>query len=298
MPPALSKEQVYGLANVFEHTAQGSVSRRIDHDDDKPWLMEWYFEYKPEAASLLSELQAYTGLNDNQSLLSELAPQHFEIAEVVQENWLEKVYQEHPPFTVGPFFVHGSHYEERVPQGQIGLQIDAATAFGSGEHGTTKGCLIAMLDLKSKGQCPWNVLDMGTGSGILAIAAWKLWQTPITAIDNDPESIRVTRRYQALNGVKDGIGAMQSACGDGFATPLCLERAPYDLIIANILAGPLKEMAQDLKAASDENGYVILSGMLHAQANDVLSIYEGLGFVEKDRIDIGKWSTLVLHNAA
>lgn len=286
------------MAAAFEDYSQGSVSRRIDHDDKKPWLMEWYFDNAPDSEGLITKLSIHASLNDNAPDISSLKADDFEIAEMVEENWLEKVYQANAPFTVGPFFIYGSHFDGEVPAGQIGLNIDAATAFGSGDHGTTKGCLIAMLDLKSAGQCPWNVLDMGTGSGILAIAAWKLWQTPITAIDNDAESIRVTRRYQDINGVKDGKGAMQTETGDGFSSPLCQRRAPYDLIIANILAGPLKEMAPDLKAVSDENGYVILSGMLHTQADEVLSVYEGLGFSKKDRIDIDKWSTLVLHNGA
>lgn len=260
--------------------------------------MEWYFEDRPDAACLLTRLSIQAGLNDTAQMLAELHNDDFEIDVVMEENWLEKVYQKHQPFTVGPFFIYGSHYEEAVPEGQIGLQIDAATAFGSGDHGTTKGCLIAMLDLKAKGQCPWNVLDMGTGSGILSIAAWKLWQTPITAIDIDAESVRVARRYQNINGVQDGQGAMQCEAGDGFAAPLCQSRAPYDLVIANILAGPLKEMAPDLKAVSDENGMVILSGMLQTQAGEVLNVYEDLGFALKDRIDIDKWSTLVLHNAS
>lgn len=295
MPPQLLETQVQDLSRAFEDLSQGSVSRRVDHDESKPWVVEWYFEDTPDPACLTARLSIQGHLNDNDMAL-DIHNTDFEIGEVAEENWLEKVYQEHAPFHVGPFFVYGSHYDGPVPDGQIGLQIDAATAFGSGDHGTTKGCLMAMLDMKAAGQCPWNVLDMGTGSGILSIAAWKLWQTPVTAIDIDPESIRVAKRYQDLNGVKDGEGAMQCAAGEGFQTPLCQHRAPYDLIIANILAGPLKEMAPDLKAVSDENGMIILSGMLRTQADEVLQVYTGLGFVLKDRIDIDKWSTLVLQN--
>lgn len=213
-------------------------------------------------------------------------------------DWLAHSYRQFPPFSVGPFFIHGSHYEGETPEGQTPLQIDAATAFGSGEHGTTKGCLQAMLDLKGRGACPWNVLDMGTGSGILAIAAWKLWKTPVLAVDNDPEAVRMAGHHRQINNVPEGPTEMTCACGDGFHEELTQKRKPYDLVIANILAGTLKEMAADLKAVSDENGYVILSGILNEQAPGVIACYEGHGLKLKNRIEIGEWSTLVLQNTA
>lgn len=213
-------------------------------------------------------------------------------------DWLAHSYRQFPPFSVGPFFIYGSHYDGSVPEGQTGLQIDAATAFGSGEHGTTKGCLQAMLDLKGRGACPWNVLDMGTGSGILAVAAWKLWKSPVLAVDNDPEAVRVAAHHQQINGVPEGATEMTCACGEGFDEELTQKRKPYDLIIANILAVVLREMAADLKAVSDENGYVILSGILNEQAEGVRACYEAQGFRLRNRIEIGEWSTLVLQNAA
>lgn len=288
-PAHLSESEVFDLASAFDDITQAASTRRIDQDDDKPWLSLWYFDNSPALQDLTSRLEIQLALYGQNLDLP--APQ---IEKLEDKNWLEEVYRAHPPFSVGPFFIYGSHFEEGAPDGQIGLMIDAATAFGSGDHGTTKGCIQAMLDLKAKGICPWNILDMGTGSGILAIAAWKLWHTPITAIDNDPEAVRIAEKYQALNEVKSGQGGMNCETGDGFNAALCAQKKPYELILANILAGPLIEMAPELKAVCDKPGYVILSGMLTTQADDVQAAYEAQSFTLKKRIDIGKWSTLSL----
>lgn len=288
-PADIDESEVYDLACAFEGLAIGHVSKRIDQDDDKPWFVQWYFDDKPEKTDLVARLGIHGQMHGRA-----LPTEGLVIDIVAEKNWLAEVYQELQPFSVGPFFIYGSHYEDGVPDGQIGLLIDAATAFGSGDHGTTKGCLQAMLDMKGKGHCPWNVLDMGTGSGILAIAAWKLWQTPITAIDNDAESVRVAEKYRDLNGVNASTSGMSCAVGDGFQSDLCQKKKPYDLVIANILAGPLIEMAGDVHAVCDHLGTIILSGMLRTQADDVRKAYEAQGFQVQRQIDIDKWSTLVL----
>lgn len=216
------------------------------------------------------------------------------IEEIKDENWLEKAYSEHAPFSVGPFYIYGSHVVDPAPAGQIGLLIDAVTAFGSGDHGTTKGCLEALVAMKEQGACPENILDMGTGSGILGIASYKLWQTSVTAIDIEEESIRVACKYRDLNHVPDDKAGMICAAGDGFHTEIVKQRAPFDLVMANILAGPLIEMAADLVAVLQKPGHVILSGMLTTQADGVQAAYTALGLSLKTRTDIGKWSTLVL----
>ena len=151
-----------------------------------------------------------------------------------------------------------------------------------------------MLDLKGQGACPWNVLDMGTGSGILAIAAWKLWKTPVLAVDNDPESIRVTQRHLEANKVPESKGHVRTLVNEGFDGSVVQDKGPYDLIIANILPGPLKNMAKDLVDCVDENGAVILSGILNEQAQDVLDIYTTLGLQHRKTLENGDWSTLLL----
>lgn len=262
---------------------------------DKNLVLEWLFESKPESDLVTARLslQAAAYEMPDPALSAEVV-----IEETPDENWLQKCYREFPPFSIGPFYIYGSHHEGQpegeVPEGQMGLQIDATTAFGSGEHETTKGCMQALLDLKGKGVCPWNILDMGTGSGILALAAWKLWKAPVLAVDNDEEAVRVTGRHAEMNGVKVGRGSLLAACGDGFKTKLVDTQKPYELIIMNILAGPVIEMAPEAAAVLDDNGYVILSGMLKEQADLVASAYEGLGLVLTGRYDLGEWTSLVL----
>lgn len=293
LPADVPDERLGALGAALEGEALSYGARRQDNDHQNPWLLEWFFEDSPPAESdVLARLLLQSQIL---GLDMPLSSGQLSTEELPNVNWLEEVYRKFQPFSVGPFFIYGSHYETGVPAEQIGLLIDAATAFGSGDHGTTKGCLQAMLDLKGTGFCPWNVLDMGTGSGILAIGAYKLWQTPVTAVDIEDESIRVARKYRALNDVPRGAkGGMFVHVGNGFADDLVLERGPYDLIIANILAGPLIEMADDALSVLDDQGRIILSGMLNDQADGVAAAYTARGLMLKNRIDIGKWSTLSL----
>lgn len=247
---------------------------------------------KPEVDDITSRLSIQIAAHSIDGI--EIKNESIEIEETPDINWLEKAYQEFEPFSIGPFYIYGSHYKEALPEHQINLQIDAATAFGSGEHETTNGCMQAMLDLKGKGACPWNILDMGTGSGILAIAAWKLWSSPILAVDNDPESVRVAARHAELNDVPLTKSGMTCDCGDGFKTPSVDVKKPYELIIANILAGPVIEMAPELVRVLDKGGYCVLSGMLNEQVDLVASAYEGEGLTLKKRYDVGEWSTLIM----
>lgn len=291
LPAAISYETVASIGQAFGGLETSfSALRQGNHLG--PWVLEWLFEDSPAPAFLDTHLREHVSAND---LPTDLG---WTIAPVPEQDWLAVSYEQFKPFSVGPFFIYGSHYDGAVPEGQIGLQIDAATAFGSGEHGTTKGCLQAMLDLKGRGACPWNVLDMGTGSGILAIAAWKLWKTPILAVDNDAEAVRVAGVHQKINGVPEGATEMTTACGDGFKETTTQKRKPYDLVIANILASALKEMAEDLTAVCDENGYVILSGILNEQTDSVIARYAPLGFSLEKKYTVGDWTSLVLQRRA
>lgn len=294
LPAELNSIETAVLSESMGDLCVAHSALRKKNTHTAPWVLEWLFAEAPDMRVLLGRVETVAALH-NISLPTEL-----DIAQedVPERNWLEYSYKQFPPFSVGPFFIYGSHYEGAVPDGQMGLQIDAATAFGSGEHGTTKGCLQAMLDLKGQGACPWNVLDMGTGSGILAIAAWKLWKTPVLAVDNDPEAVRVAERHREINKVPDSSTDMRCRCGDGFAEETVQKRKPFDLIIANILPGPLKDMAAALVDAADENGFIILSGILNEQAQGVLDVYEGLGLELRKTIEIDEWSTLLLRKPA
>lgn len=267
---------------------------RQENKHTSPWVIEWLFEEPPQESFLKGLIQTTAEIHSID------IPETFELTseDVPERDWLSYSYKQFPPFSVGPFFIYGSHYEGDVPEGQMGLQIDAATAFGSGEHGTTKGCLQVMLDLKGQGACPWNVLDMGTGSGILAIAAWKLWKTPVLAVDNDPEAVRVADRHRETNKVPDSATDMRCRCGDGFKEETVQRRKPFDLIIANILPGPLKAMAEELVDAADDNGFIILSGILNEQVQDVLGVYEAAGLELRKTLQNDEWSTLLMRKPA
>lgn len=207
-------------------------------------------------------------------------------------DWLKYVHESFPPVTVGPFFVFGSHWKETPPPGLLPLKIDAATAFGSGEHETTKGCLLALEHLKQKHPDLRSGLDMGCGSGILAIAMTKLWPVlRVLAVDIDPESIEVTRRHVQFNNAGGSIVAI---AGDGYADPAVGKTGPFDLIVANILAGPLIEFSGDLARHLKNGGYCILSGLLKRQAADVLSAHAAHGLVMEREFPINDWQTLVL----
>jgi ribosomal protein L11 methyltransferase len=290
LPADFEETDLEILGQALEDVSLGHIALREENLQAAPWKLEWIIQDKPSSTD---DFNARLHLTANLNNIDLPRPE-WQFEEIPDIDWLAHSYQQFPPFSVGPFFIYGSHFTSGVPDGQIGLQIDAATAFGSGEHGTTKGCLQAMLDLKGIGQCPWNVLDMGTGSGILAVAAWRLWKTPVLAIDNDAESVRVAAHHVAINQITADPSSVTCDFGDGFKTKIVQQKKPYDLIIANILAGPLIDMAQELAEVTDENGYVILSGMLNDQAADVLKAYETQGFALKKRYDIGEWSSLAI----
>ena len=289
LPARLTQQETTLFESLVE--SQAFTALREENRETGDWMLEWLCDHAPAVPDLLARLSVQAEIHEID--LGESIK--FDIEDVPEDrDWLAYSYKQFPPFDVGPFFVYGSHFKGEASDALIGLQIDAATAFGSGEHGTTKGCLLAMESLHEQGVCPWNILDMGTGSGILAIAAWKLWKTPVLAVDNDEEAVRVADNHKALNQISDEL---QCVHGDGFDAALVKKKKPFELIIANILAGPLKEMAEDLKAVCDDNGYVILSGILEEQSQDVIDTYEAQGLTLKDHIKRDGWSTLILHNA-
>jgi ribosomal protein L11 methyltransferase len=204
-------------------------------------------------------------------------------------DWLEATWKNFPPREIGPFYVYGSHSKSPVPDSLIGLEVNAATAFGSGEHETTTGCLLMLAKLKESHHFN-NPLDMGCGSGILAMGAAKLWNVPVTAADNDPESVRVSGENARMNGCEELITAIVS---EGFASSDVTARGPFDLIVANILAKPLCLMAQDMVQNAAEGGYIILSGLLIRQQEDVTQAYVEAGVKLVDHIHINDWATLV-----
>ncbi|MDD9901553.1 MAG: 50S ribosomal protein L11 methyltransferase [Alphaproteobacteria bacterium] len=276
----LSDALEQAVLSVFLHNRQST-----DGDD---WVLEMMMADKPDKASLYALISPILLENGVTHLARENS---FQITALEDKDWLRHVHDNFPPITAGGFFIYGTHYEGDKPDNLIPLQIDAATAFGSGEHDTTSGCLDALEHLKTAHTFK-NALDMGCGSGILAIAARKLWpDIRLTAIDIDPESINVTQRHAAMNGL-DGV--INAAAGDGYATPLAAQNAPYDLVCANILSGPLIDMAPALSKVLGHGGITVLSGLLTRQKDDVIAAHTATGLSLITATDKGDWSILVL----
>jgi ribosomal protein L11 methyltransferase len=211
-------------------------------------------------------------------------------------DWVVKSQSGLEPIRAGRFFVHTPmHYADR-PEGAISFEIDAGLAFGTGQHDTTAGCLAALDRLERDGKRYVNIADIGTGTGLLAFASLALWpEAKAIATDIDPISIDVTRDNAAINGVKLGHGAgeLLLAVADGMDHPMLAARAPYDLLIANILAGPLIELAPSFATATTPGGSVVLAGLLDTQADAVITAYEAEGMKVLERGD-GEWRVLVL----
>ncbi len=214
----------------------------------------------------------------------------FVVKPVEARDWVAENRASFQPIRAGRFFIHPTFYEGRPPAGAQSIALDAATAFGSGSHGTTKGCLLA-LDRIARRRRPRRILDMGCGSGILAIAMAKAWKRPVLAVDIDDEAVRVTAENARRNGVGNYVN---TGAGPGFAAPIMQGKRDFDLIVANILARPLIAMAPSLARALSPGGEVVLSGLLTHQENQIVAAYraQGLALVRRDRID--NWSTLVL----
>jgi ribosomal protein L11 methyltransferase len=204
---------------------------------------------------------------------------------VAERDWLAENRRAFPPQRIGRFFIHGSHWREQPPPGAMAIEIDAATAFGTGEHPTTRGCLVAFERL-AKARRFRRPRDIGTGSGILAIAAAKTLCRAVLASDLDPESARVARHHARRNGVS---GLVRVVCAGGAG-----RGCGHDLVFANILARPLMQMARDLARSVVPGGMVILSGLLRRQEAAVLASYRVQHLRLASRIVIDGWSTLVL----
>jgi ribosomal protein L11 methyltransferase len=204
-------------------------------------------------------------------------------------DWLAENQLAFPPLRIGRFFIYGSHHRGRVPAGAIGIMLDAATAFGTGEHPSTRGCLMALDDL-SRSRRFRRPLDVGTGTGILAVAAAKLLHRRVLASDIDGGAVGVARHNAARNGVA-GLVRVRRAAG---YRDRAIRKLPYDLVLSNILARPLALLARDLARTLAPGGRAVLSGLLRRQEPIVLSPHRSRGIVLQRRLVIDGWSTLVL----
>jgi ribosomal protein L11 methyltransferase len=252
------------------------TSREVSRDG--PWRIEIY------------------GQGDRTEVQAAIGPGwHWD--ELPDKDWVAENQRSFQPFTVGPFWVHPSHVTDGQPAQTIALRIDAGMAFGTGTHATTRGCLelLATLDRADAA----NAVDVGCGSGILAIAMAKLWQHPVVGGDNDAEAVAVARENAVLNGVGDLCHFVHAK---GLNHAALKARVPYDLIVANILAGPLIELSDSFSACIKPGGHALLSGLLVEQAADILTVYVRWGFTLQRSVDLETgsawWRTLLLRRVA
>jgi ribosomal protein L11 methyltransferase len=254
------------------------------------WEFFWTFEEKPDEAMIEERFAVIAGI-----VGCPVDEFFYTIEPLPDVDWLTESYAALPPFAVGSFYIYGSHYDGPFPEDKIPLLIEAATAFGSGEHGTTSCCILAIEHVKKSGFEPRNILDMGCGSGILAAAAAKLWpDVSVYAADNDIECVVVTDRHIAANEI-DNVEVYESEGYDD-ASPIW-QHAPYDFIIANILAGTLIDMAAEQSKALAAGGYLILSGTLKEQAERVENAYREHGLTLAGEFPGGEWMTLLMKKA-
>jgi ribosomal protein L11 methyltransferase len=248
----------------------------------KGWSVEVLCEQRPRAARVRVALKAIG------------APPPV-IVYVPPKNWVAETQRLLAPLRIGRFFIHGAHFEGRPPRGAIPLQIDASIAFGTGRHETTRGCLLA-LDRLARGGCRIRrPLDLGCGSGILALAVAHLWSAPVLAVDTDLNSVAVARENLRINDAADRVRVVKS---HGFGAASVRRAAPFDLIVANILAGPLCRLARGFGRHLAPGGIAILSGLMNDQEPQVIAAQERHGLRLRSRWRADDWSVLEFRRGA
>jgi len=268
-------DELAGAVSAFE-------TREIEVNNPALWRIEAY----PKASTLDPDIEIRLAL-----AAAGLGGKLLHIAQerLPERDWLAENRRDFPPQRIGRFFVYGSHWRGPVPPSSIAIEIDAATAFGTGEHPSTRGCLLALDDLARRRRFR-RPLDIGTGSGILAIAAAKRLQRAVTAGDVDPEAVRVARHHARRNGLAAQLRVARAA---GYRSR-ALRGRRHDLIFANILARPLALMARDLKRALAPGGVAVLAGLLRRQEPLVLAAHRAQRLSLERRLVIEGWSTLIL----
>lgn len=281
--PTLNETEAAQFSTLFEDLGSSLTLKR---GDDDRWILQIIHDEELDALVINKRLKIANDVFDFESQAQ------FTLSDVPDIDWLEHVYQQFKPIEVGRFFVYGTHVKEDVPEGLIGIEINAANAFGTGEHPTTKGCLQALQDLKDQGLTPNTILDLGCGSAILSIAAAKIWpDAEIIATDMDAESIDVALEYAGINNVSPSIKAETAM---GYESDLIKEQGQFDLILANILARPLIDMAEQTAHHLKENGLVVLSGTLIEQQSEVQSAHEAYGLELQQSYPIEEWTSFIM----
>ncbi|WP_106745873.1 50S ribosomal protein L11 methyltransferase [Yoonia maritima] len=280
----MGEDAAYALSEALEDLFPEPTGVGVFEIEDGSglWEVAAYFVEEPDAGALA----VYSALHKSKP---------FNISEIPDQDWVSKVQRELAPVEAGRFFVYGSHDADKVPQGKIPLLIDAAMAFGTGHHGTTLGCLRAFDALFTSGFTTGRVADIGCGTAVLAMAAAKVLPDLILASDIDPVAVEVAAANVTANGLEGRVNCVVAA---GFDAPDLAASAPYDLIFANILKGPLIGLAPAMGKSVATGGQVILSGILNEQADEVIAVYLDNGFNLSKRDVIVDWTTLTMSKKA
>jgi len=292
--PFAQSKQYWKVTFILPEIAAATAEQSFDDitlavsgfetDEEKGlWTFELLYGTKPDIEEVYRRLLVLAKLHNI------MRPKP-EMEKIEQVDWLAKVAQDFPPLAIGRFYVYGSHVTDAPPAASIPIKIDAGAAFGSGEHGTTRCCLEA-FDWLGRRRSFKHILDMGCGSGILAIAAAKLWKTQVLAADIDPIAVRVSVGNVQINREQMNVTCVVS---DGYASERIKRSGKFDLIVSNILARPLVQFAPDLAKNLAPGGFAVLSGLLTSQEQQVLSAHLMQGLKLKKRFVYNEWCTLVL----
>ena len=265
-----------------------AVSSFMPEDDSNggenaPWRVEGIAGAEPDRKALnrkFAKVAKEAGIKAPKAKIQLLPPR----------DWVAENFADFPPIRIGRYFIHGSHFEGVPPAGRISIKLDAGQAFGSGEHGSTAACL-GVLDGLAKKRRFLKPLDMGCGSGILAMAMAKTWRVPVWASDIDDEAVRVTARNARLNR----LGAyVHAQCGPGYRTAAVSRARPFDLIVANILARPLCQMSGELARHLEPGGVAVVSGFLDRDGRRILQAHRAFGLHLTRSLSIAGWQTIVM----
>lgn len=274
------REAAEALTELAEDLTPEPVGTGIFEIEDGRgrWEVGLYFTERPDELALALMAAAW-------------GADPFVLSELPEVDWVAHVRRELSPVEAGRFFVHGSHDANRVPEGAEALLIEAAMAFGTGHHATTRGCLLALDRLVSEGFQPRRIVDVGCGTAVLAMAAARVFPVIVLAGDIDPQAVDVARANVIANGL---LGRVECVEAVGFDHPLIEGAAPFDLVFANILKQPLIDLVPDMARYVAPGGHAILSGILATQADAVVAAYAAGGLALETREDHGEWTTLVV----
>ena len=270
------------IADILSETFDaGETAVAAFEAENGGWDITVHFSEKPDEAAI----RQLIALASDEATASAV---RFEAVEA--KDWVKASLEGLKPVIAGRFMVHGAHDRDSVGPNVIGIEIEAALAFGTGHHGTTRGCLV-LLDEVLREWRPERVLDLGTGTGVLAIAAAKALRQHVLASDIDRQAAITAKENARLNGAGQWVEVI---CAKGFGAPEFAQAGPFDLVLANILANPLKRLASPMRAHLAPGALVILSGLLPEHANGVIAAYRAIGLVLKKRIELEGWTSLLL----